>query len=88
MTESWPAEQCQVRFIFDFFQCPLAGQQSFNICELFNLCSYFFSTYFLNFLVMQFQFYFFQNYSVVQLHFFLQELVLHKYSVEGFLPKT
>ena len=32
-------KQCQVRPIFDFFQHPLAGQQFFNICELFILCS-------------------------------------------------
>ena len=32
-----PAKQCQVRFIFDFFQCPLAGQQFLNLFELFLL---------------------------------------------------
>ena len=35
------------------------------------------------FLVMQLQFQNFQNYLVMQLQFFLPELILHKYSVEG-----
>ena len=35
----WPVK-CPVRFIFDFFQCTMAGQNFLNICELFILCSY------------------------------------------------
>ena len=34
------SKQCQVRFVFDFFQCSLAGQQFFNICELSIVYSY------------------------------------------------
>ena len=40
------SKQCQVRFIFDFFQCPLAGQQFLNIFEFSILCSYSFAELF------------------------------------------
>ena len=33
---------------------------------------------------MQLQFQIFQNYLVLQLQFFFPELILHKYSVEGY----
>ena len=41
---------------------------------------------FQKFLIMQLQFQNFQNYLVMQLQFFfLPELILHKYSVEGYV---
>ena len=42
-------KQCPVKFIFDFIQCPLAGQQFFIICELIFLCSYSFLFFFFEF---------------------------------------
>ena len=61
----------------------MAGQQFFNFFELFILCS--FSFHFLIFFVEQLQFQiFFQNYLVLQLQFFFPELILHKFSVEGY----
>ena len=54
----------------------------FNICELIFLHSY--SFFFEFFLLMQLQFQNFPNYSFMQLQFFLPELILHKYSVEGY----
>ena len=64
------------------FQCPLAGQQFFIICELIFLCSY--SFHFLYFLIMQFTVSIFPNYLFMQVQFFWPELILHKYSVEGY----
>ena len=40
------------------------------------------------FLIMQLQFQNIQNYLVMQLQFFLPELILHKYSVEGYHKTT
>ena len=41
-------------------------------------------SFFFNFLVMQLQFQNFPNYLIMQLQFFLPELILHEYSVEGY----
>ena len=68
------------------FQCPLANQQFLNICELIFLCSYSFHFYFeYFFLLMQLQFQIFPNYFFMQLQFFFPELILHKFSVEGYV---
>ena len=56
-------------------------------CELFILCSYSFHFVSLIFLFTQLQFNF-QNYFVMQLQFFLPELILQKYSVEGYIDVT
>ena len=51
---------CQVRFIFDFFQHILAGQQLFNFCKLFfftvTVFEFFFTLIFY-YLLMQLQFF-------------------------------
>ena len=52
------AKQCQVRFIFDFFKCPLACQQFLKISS--NFSFYAVSVSFFYFLVMQLQFHFFR----------------------------
>ena len=79
-----PPKQCQVRFIFHFFQRILAGQQFFLICELIFLCSYsfhFFLNFFSGYAVTVSKFSELFNYAVTV---FLPELILHKYSVEGY----
>ena len=43
---------------------------------------------FFHFLVMQLQFQKFQNYFVMQLQFFFPELILQKYSVEGYVASA
>ena len=68
------------------FSAPWQVNSFFNICELFILCSYSLQ-FFLIFLIMQLQFRFFQNYLIMQMQFFLPELILHKYSVEGYYSK-
>ena len=65
-------DSCQVRFIFDFFQCIMAGQQFFNFCELFILGSYSFEK--------------FPNYLIMQLQLIFPELILHTYSVDDRPP--
>ena len=60
-------------------------QQFFIICELNFLYSY--SFHFFNFFGYAVTVSNFPNYLIMQLQFFLPELILHKYSVEGyFLP--
>ena len=82
-----PPTQCPVKVIFDFIQCPLAGQQFFIICELIFLCSYsFFFEFFFAYAVTV------SNFSELFIYaatvFFLPELILHKYSVEGYFRIT
>ena len=59
------AKQCHIRFIFVFFQCILAGQQFFDICEFLILCS---NRFFELFVQLQFQK--FPDFFVMQLQFF------------------
>ena len=81
-----PPKQCPVKFIFDFIQCPLAGQQFFNICELIFLCSYSFHFFFdFFFCLCSYSFKIFRIIYLCSYSFFLPELILHKYSVEGYL---
>ena len=68
------------------FQCTLAGQQFFNICELIFLCSYsflFFYYYFFAYAVTVSNFS--ELFICAATVFFLPELILHKYSVEGYV---
>ena len=75
-----PAKQCEVRFIFDFFQCILAGQQFIQFCELFILCSCSFQFFFFEDLLVHLQF---RKFSEI-FSFAAPELILHEYSVEGY----
>ena len=70
----WLIPFAQVRFIIDFFHCPLAGQQFFNICELFILCSY--SFHFFGSAVTVSKFSELLSHAATV---FFPELILHKY---------